>query len=123
MVTANLDVSTTDDTTQVSQFNDLAISLKLKYVGGQLKDVVVDDKRDLISRGFDPEDWAEVLHEKLSSAELSRRRHKICNRLHVANLAVELLTRQSEIGDLSQSTEFVRMTIESLTELNDLAAR
>jgi hypothetical protein len=122
MVTATSEVSTTDTTTQVTHFEHLAISLQLNYVGGRLEDAVVNDERDLISRDFEPEDWADVLHGELSPAELSRRRHTICNRLHVANLAAELLTRQSELGDASQATQFVRMILESLTELNELAA-
>ena len=99
-------------------FPRLGITICVDRSAKQTTDIHVDVPKGFFSSEFDPARWSIAAAEHPSRTE---DRHSICNRLHIAGLAIEILERCSSKGDFAAVDQTIEMAVEALAALETLA--
>ncbi len=103
-------------------FPNLDVHIDVFRVTGKPTVVDVRMPKGLFSRDFSATDCVVEAGTVLTERERSEQRHSICNNLHVASLSLDILKRQVVDGDLDDIETTLRIAVESLRELEQLAS-
>ncbi len=119
-------VTTADQTRKQFRFPNLDVSINIRLCNGRPAHVDVRYPNELFQSKFDRSRWACLDLNQYSADEVSSRKHDICNRLHIAGMALEILGRPSNSDDQADPDDqraleqLLEMAIESLTTLEAL---
>ncbi len=114
-------VMTTPDHSQTHRFPSLGVVIRVDRPHDGVPRVNVSVPDELLNGKFDAARWPSTAEAQLSDQERSKRRHHICNQLHIVSMSLDLLQNSSIDGDRDDIEQTLEIAITSMNELELLA--
>ena len=107
---------------EILRFVKLGVVIRVDRIDSQTTRVEVTMPDALFEDDFDANRWASHAGNTKTVEDASNHRHAIRNRLHSASLSLDVLQRCCEDDVASDVERILAIAVESLSELESLAA-
>ncbi|EMI57554.1 hypothetical protein RSSM_01005 [Rhodopirellula sallentina SM41] len=108
---------------QTHRFPNLGAVIEVKRPDDHLPVVDAQMPADLLSGEFDVTRWPSTQVACLSDEERSKKRHYICNQLHIVSMSLDLLQCAIADGDVDDFEQTLGIAIASMGILETLATK
>ncbi|EMI17271.1 hypothetical protein RMSM_05804 [Rhodopirellula maiorica SM1] len=115
-------VALTSSCSEIIRFDKLGVVIRVDRIDLQTTLVDVTMPEALFQDEFDANRWAPRASNTSPTEDASKHRHAIRNRLHSASLSLDVLMRCSSDDMASDVERILEIAVESLSELESLAA-
>ncbi|MCM2369671.1 hypothetical protein [Aporhodopirellula aestuarii] len=116
-------VMTIPDHSQTHRFPNLGVVIRVDWKHDGVPCIDVQAPQGLLENGFDAERFPSAAEPQLTEKERSRRRHHICNQMHIASMSLDLLQQTVDACERDDVEQTLEIALDSIGELESLAAR